>query len=115
MKMTRIHVCKTDVPYVGGAHVWGARYAITISRSSCVEADTDAGLTGCGDFVPDHAIRVSRDTRVPDVILEQPCRTHEECQQVRRVAGQPMKLGECVTVMAPHLENHGNPVAEYAS
>ncbi len=45
----------------------------------------------------DNAIRVARATRNLDFILEQPCRTYEECQQVRRVAEQPMKLDECVT------------------
>ncbi|WP_299349777.1 mandelate racemase/muconate lactonizing enzyme family protein [uncultured Shimia sp.] len=45
----------------------------------------------------DNAIRVARATRDLDFILEQPCHTYEECQQVRRVAEQPMKLDECVT------------------
>lgn len=248
MKITRIRIYKTDLPYVGGAYVWGAGNAITVSRSSVVVIDTDAGLTGCGEFAPcgenymvahsegvealarlaapkllgedprqvarveqimdhtvqghgyakapfdaacwdilgqslsvpvwmllggkltdgapmyrvapqkatdetiaemevyraqgyrqfqikvggdwsadidriratvpllkpgekamadanqgwrvDNAIRVARGTRDLDFILEQPCRTYEECQQVRRVAEQPMKLDECVTGMA---------------
>jgi len=248
MKITRIRIFKTDLPYVGGAYAWGAGNAITISRSSVVVIDTDAGLTGCGEFAPcgenymvahsegveafarlvapmllgedprqvarieqimdhavqghgyakapfdaacwdilgqslsapvwmllggkltdgapmyrvapqkatdetiaemeryrangyrqfqikvggdwaadidrirgtvpllkhgekamadanqgwrvDNAIRVARATRDLDFILEQPCRTYEECQQVRRVAEQPMKLDECVTGMA---------------
>ncbi|HAR53013.1 MAG TPA: mandelate racemase, partial [Roseovarius nubinhibens] len=45
----------------------------------------------------DNAIRLARATRDLDYILEQPCRSYEECQQVRRVADQPMKLDECVT------------------
>lgn len=48
----------------------------------------------------DNAIRVARATRDLDCILEQPCRTYEECQQVRRLAQQPMKLDECLTGMA---------------
>ena len=48
----------------------------------------------------DNAIRVARATADLDYILEQPCRTYEECQQVRRVAQQPMKLDECITGMA---------------
>lgn len=48
----------------------------------------------------DNAIRVARATADFDYILEQPCRTYEECQQVRRVAQQPMKLDECITGMA---------------
>jgi L-alanine-DL-glutamate epimerase-like enolase superfamily enzyme len=45
----------------------------------------------------DNAIRVANATRDLDFILEQPCRTYEECQQVRRHVAQPMKLDECVT------------------
>ena len=48
----------------------------------------------------DHAIRVARATRDLDFILEQPCKTYDECQQVRRVAEQPMKLDECITDIA---------------
>lgn len=248
MKITRIRVYKTDLPYVGGTYVWGAGNAISIARASVVVIDTDAGVQGCGEFTPcgenymvahsegveaaarllapallgedprqvarierimdhviqghgyakapfdaaawdilgkatdqpvwmllggkltdgapmyrvapqkpvaetvaemevyreqgyrqfqvkvggdwvtdierirttvpllkpgeraladanqgwrvDNAIRVARATRDLDFILEQPCRTYEECQQVRRVAEQPMKLDECVTGMA---------------
>jgi len=245
MKITRIRIYKTALPYVGGAYVWGAGNAITTAQASVVVIDTDAGLQGCGEFTPcgenymvahsegvealarlvapvligedprqvgrieqimdhavqghgyakapfdaacwdilgqacdqpvwmllggkltdgapmyrvapqkdvdetvaemegyraqgyrqfqvkvgadwaadidrikttvpllqrgekamadanqgwrvDDAIRVARATRDLDFILEQPCRTYEECQQVRRVAEQPMKLDECVT------------------
>ena len=45
----------------------------------------------------DDAIRVARATADLDFILEQPCQTYAECQQVRRVATQPMKLDECIT------------------
>ena len=47
----------------------------------------------------DNAIRVARATRDLDYIFEQPCRTYEECQQVRPHVAQPMKLDECVTGM----------------
>lgn len=245
MKITRIRIFKTDLPYVGGTYAWGAGNAITVARASVVVVDTDAGLTGCGEFTPcgenymvahsegveafarlaaprllgedprqlhrmerlmdhivqghgyakapfdaafwdilgqatgqpvwmlmggkltdgapmyrvapqksvpdtiaeleahratgyrqfqikvgadwaedidrihqtvpllkpgekamadanqgwrvDDAIRVARATKALDFILEQPCQSYEECQQVRRVADQPMKLDECVT------------------
>ena len=248
MKITRIRIYKTDLPYVGGAYVWGAGNAIEVARASVVVIDTDAGLQGCGEFTPcgenymvahsegvealarlvaprllgedprqvarieqimdhavqghgyakapfdaacwdilgkacdqpvwmllggkltdgapmyrvapqkaqaetlaemeryraqgyrqfqikvggdwaadidrinagvallepgekamadanqgwrvDNAIRVALATRDLDYILEQPCRSYEECQQVRRVAQQPMKLDECITGMA---------------
>ena len=245
MKITKISVFKTDLPYVGGSYGWGAGNAITVAKASVVVVETDAGLTGCGEFTPcgenymiahsegveaavkllgpkligqdprqvrvieaimdhemqghgyakapidaacwdilgqscdqpvwmllggkltdgapmyrvapqktitesiaeldahraagyrqfqikvgadwaediqrirqlvpllkpgekamadanqgwrvDNAIRVARATADLDFILEQPCQTYEECQQVRRVATQPMKLDECVT------------------
>ncbi len=245
MKISRIRVYKTDLPYVGGTYGWGAGNAITVARASVVVIDTDAGLQGSGEFTPcgenymvahsegveaaarllapallgedprqvakierimdhviqghgyakapfdaacwdilgqatgqpvwmlmggkltpaapmyrvapqktteetiaeletyraagyrqfqikvgadwvtdidriratvpllkpgekamadanqgwrvDNAIRVARATRDLDFILEQPCQSYEECQQVRRVAEQPMKLDECVT------------------
>lgn len=45
----------------------------------------------------DNAIRVARACQDLDFILEQPCKTYEECQQVRRTTDLPMKLDECVT------------------
>ena len=245
MKITRIRIYKTDLPYIDGAYGWGAGNAISTAKASVVAIDTDAGLQGCGEFTPcgenymvahsegvdalarliaphligedprqvarierlmdalvqghgyakapfdaacwdilglatgqpvwmlmggrltdgapmyrvapqrpipetiaemnrhraagyrqfqikvgadwatdierirqtvplldpgekamadanqgwrvDDAIRVARATAGLDFILEQPCKTYEECQQVRRVATQPMKLDECVT------------------
>ena len=47
----------------------------------------------------DNALRVARATRDLDYILEQPCRTYEESQQVRRKTDLPMKLDECITGM----------------
>lgn len=245
MKITRIRVFKTHLPYVGGTYAWGAGNAITTAITSVVVVDTDAGISGCGEFCPcgenymvahsegveaiarllapvllgedprqigrmellmdhtvqghgyakapfdaafwdilgkatdqpvwmlmggkltdgapmyrvapqkdveatkiemeehraagyrqfqikvgadwqvdieriratvpmlnagekamadanqgwrvDNAVRVARATRDLDYILEQPCKTYEECQQVRRVAEQPLKLDECLT------------------
>lgn len=45
----------------------------------------------------DEAINVVRATKDLAYILEQPCRTYEECMQVRRVADRPLKLDECVS------------------
>ncbi len=46
MKITRIRIFKTDLPYVDGAYGWGAGNAITTARASVVVIDTDAGLSG---------------------------------------------------------------------
>ncbi|WP_428523261.1 mandelate racemase/muconate lactonizing enzyme family protein [Roseibium sp.] len=52
MKITRIRVYKTDLPYVDGAYGWGAGNAITVAKASVVVIDTDAGVQGCGEFTP---------------------------------------------------------------
>jgi len=52
VKITRIRVFRTDLPYVGGTYVWGAGNAIAMARASVVVVDTDAGLQGCGEFTP---------------------------------------------------------------
>ena len=107
MKITRIRICKTPLPYVAGTYVWGAG----------------------------NAIRVARAVKDLDFILEQPCKTYEECQQVRRVAEQPMKLEECGTGLGgtsilngklyatdtpglgvmPDFESLGAPVADFGA
>ncbi len=247
MKITRIRIYKTPLPYAGGTYVWGAGNAISTAMATVVAVDTDAGIQGCGEFTPcgenymvahsegveafariaapqllgkdprqvavmerlmdhlvqghgyakapfdaafwdilgqtadqpvwmlmggkltdgapmyrvapqksvpetieeleqhraagyrqfqikvggdwvtdidrirecvpllkpgekamgdanqgwrvDNAIRVARAVKDLDFILEQPCKTYEECQQVRRIAEQPMKLDECITGM----------------
>ena len=52
MKITRIRLFKTDLPYVDGAYVWGAGNTIAVAKASVVVIDTDAGLQGCGEFTP---------------------------------------------------------------
>lgn len=52
MKITRISIYKTDLPYVGGSYGWGAGNAITTAMASVVVIDTDAGISGCGEFTP---------------------------------------------------------------
>ena len=45
----------------------------------------------------DEALKVARETRHLDFVMEQPCQTYEECLQVRRRIDHPIKLDECVT------------------
>lgn len=52
MKITRIRIYQTGLPYVGGAYAWGAGNAIESAIASVVVIDTDAGLQGCGEFTP---------------------------------------------------------------
>ena len=82
----------------------GADWAGDIGRIRAGVALLEPGESAMADanqgWRVDDAVRVARATRDLDYILEQPCRTYEECQQVRRVAEQPMKLDECLTGMA---------------
>ena len=52
MKITRIRVYKTLLPYVDGIYAWGAGNRIETATASVVVVDTDAGLQGCGEFTP---------------------------------------------------------------
>jgi L-alanine-DL-glutamate epimerase-like enolase superfamily enzyme len=52
VKITRISVYKVDLPYVGGTYAWGRGNTITVAKSSVVVIETDAGLSGCGEFCP---------------------------------------------------------------
>lgn len=52
MKITKISVYKTALPYVDGVYRWGRGNAIDIAQASVVVVDTDAGISGCGEFTP---------------------------------------------------------------
>ena len=52
MKITRISVYKTPLPYVDGFYAWGAGNRIETAMASVVVVDTDAGISGCGEFTP---------------------------------------------------------------
>lgn len=41
MKITKISVYQTDLPYVGGTYEWGAGNAISVARASVVVLETD--------------------------------------------------------------------------
>ncbi|MEZ5924628.1 MAG: mandelate racemase/muconate lactonizing enzyme family protein [Hyphomicrobiaceae bacterium] len=52
MRITRISLYKTDLPYVGGTYCWGAGNIIATGSSTIVVVDTDAGISGAGEFCP---------------------------------------------------------------
>ena len=52
MKITRIRVYRKDLNYVSGAYTWGRGNAIETASSTVVTLDTDAGLSGVGEFCP---------------------------------------------------------------
>lgn len=52
MKITRIAVYQTDLPYIGGAYGWGGGNVIEVAKATVVVVDTDEGVSGCGEFTP---------------------------------------------------------------
>jgi L-alanine-DL-glutamate epimerase-like enolase superfamily enzyme len=52
MKITQIAVYRTALPYVGGDYRWGAGNVISTGQTTVVVIDTDAGVSGCGEFCP---------------------------------------------------------------
>ena len=82
----------------------GADWAGDIERISATVPHLRPGERAFADanqgWRVDDAIRLARATRDLDYIIEQPCRTYDECQQVRRRCDLPMKLDECIDSMA---------------
>ncbi len=79
----------------------GADWALDIDRIRATVSLLKAGERALADanqgWHVDEAVRVARATRDLDYVLEQPCKTYAECQQVRRRTDLPMKLDECIT------------------
>ena len=73
-------------------------WAADVERLRAVRAAVGDGPLVYGDWncgaTTLHATRVGRAVRDLDVMLEQPCRTLEECAAVRAATGLPMKIDE---------------------
>ncbi len=52
MKIIRIRVFRKSLTYVGGIYAWGRGNAIDVAGSTVVMIDTDANLSGVGEFCP---------------------------------------------------------------
>ncbi len=52
MKITGIRVYRMDLSYVGGEYAWGRGNVIDTAVTTVIAIDTDAGLTGVGEFCP---------------------------------------------------------------
>lgn len=81
-----------------------------VARLTLVREAVGAGPLVYGDWncgaTSLEASRVARAVAHLDVMLEQPCRTLEECARVRAAAGLPMKLDEGVHDIASLLAAH---------
>ena len=81
MKIAGVSVYRTALPYVGGSYGWGRGNAITTAHTSVVVIETDAGLTGCGEFCPcgenymeahSHGVEAAARLLAPALIGEDP-------------------------------------------
>ena len=52
MKISAIRIYQKELRYARGAYAWGRGNVITSSLSTIVVIDTDAGISGCGEFCP---------------------------------------------------------------
>lgn len=52
MRITRIKLYQTSLPYIDGEYAWGNGNVITDAVANVVVVDTDAGISGCGEFTP---------------------------------------------------------------
>lgn len=52
MKITRIRVFRANLTYGKGAYAWGRGNVIEVGATTVIAIDTDAGLSGCGEFCP---------------------------------------------------------------
>ena len=87
MKITRIRVFQTDLPYVDGVYRWGAGNGIDVARASVVVIDTEAGVSGTGEFTPcGENYMVAHSEGVPALVrLVGPKLIGEDARQVARV------------------------------
>ena len=52
MKIVKISIYKKALRYKRGAYAWGRGNVIEVEMSTVVVIDTDAGISGCGEFCP---------------------------------------------------------------
>ncbi len=52
MKIARIAIYRSDLPYIGGTYGWGGGNAFSTARATVVTIATDCGVSGCGEFTP---------------------------------------------------------------
>ncbi len=52
MKITRISLYRRTLTYAGGSYAWGRGNVIERASTSVAVVETDAGLSGCGEFCP---------------------------------------------------------------
>ena len=99
MKITRISVYKKELPYVNGTYAWGRGNAITIASTSIVVIDTDAGISGCGEFCPcgeNYMEAHSEGVQAAAIILS------------RHLLGEdPRQIGRIETIMDQAILGHG--------
>nr|WIE89110.1 mandelate racemase/muconate lactonizing enzyme family protein [Mesorhizobium sp. WSM4875] len=52
MKITKVRVYRTTLKYNGGTFIWGRGNVVNSTQSTIIVVDTNAGISGCGEFCP---------------------------------------------------------------
>jgi cis-L-3-hydroxyproline dehydratase len=52
MKITGVRVYRKNLSYVGGQYAWGRGNVIDVASTTVIVLDTDAGVSGVGEFCP---------------------------------------------------------------
>jgi len=100
---------------LGADDDWQADVArLTQVRAAVGDGPLVYGDWNCGSDALT-ATRVGRAVAHLDVMLEQPCRTIEECAHVRAATGLPMKLDENAHDIASLLEGHAQGCMDAAA
>lgn len=87
MKITKISVYKKALKYGRGAYAWGRGNVIESGVSTIVIIETDAGLSGCGEFCPcgdNYMVAHSEGTEAAAKLLS-PVLIGEDPRQVSRI------------------------------
>ncbi len=99
MKISRISIYKTHLPYIGGEYAWGAGNVISTAHAAVVVIETDAGLSGCGEFTPcgeNYMVAHSEGVEAAMRLLA-PKLLGEDPRQVERIG----------LLMDHHMQGHG--------
>jgi len=105
MKITRVSVYAKRLPYVGGTYCWGPGNEISVADATVIVIDTDAGISGCGEFTPcgeNYMIAHSGGIRGAAELLS------------KAVLGEdPRQVGKIERIMDLALKQHGYAKAPF--
>lgn len=99
MRISRIAVYRTDLPYVGGTYTWGPGRVFEVGDTTVVTIETDTGVYGCGECCP---MEGNYAEAYPEGVRSAAARL------ARALLGQdPRQIGRVERMMDEALKGHG--------